>query len=328
MVGTPGTIPGTFDVTLTCVVDTLELVEPRILIDKDVAISGCNTTASPPNAGTDDDVCNLAPAGAAVTYTLTIQNTGSSPAHELVIVDNADLPARRSRRSPSPTPAAPPSSTARSSTATGSSSSYAGPLAPAGIVTITYSVTLRTSANLAQLQQILNTASVPSYLGVSLADQATILADFPARDFRTYTENPADTDTVTLHYPVPGITKTAVSTASDARIGSPFTWQLVVRNTDTVASLIAYDVVDTLPTGWNYVPGSSQVTAVTGGATPAVGAIANPAIAGQALTWSNLGTLPPGRHGHDPVPGDAAGLARHGRHHRHVRPRQHRDPHR
>ena len=68
-----------------------------------------------------------------------------------------------------------------------------------------------------------------------------------------------------------------------------------MRNTDTVATLFAYDAAaDTLPADWNYVPGSAQVTAVTGGATPAVGVIANPAIAGRVLTWSNLGALRPG----------------------------------
>ena len=85
-----------------------------------------------------------------------------------------------------------------------------------------------------------------------------------------------------------------MSTASDARVGQPFTWQLVIGNADTTATLFGYDIADRLPADWAYVPGSAQVTAVTGGATPAVGAIGDPSVAGRDLTWTDLGNVPPG----------------------------------
>ena len=97
-----------------------------------------------------------------------------------------------------------------------------------------------------------------------------------------------------VRFPSPTINKTAISAASDARLGTPFTWQLLIGNSDSAATLFAYDVVDTLPPGWTFVPGSATVTGVTGwrdaSSRPARRA---PSIVGQVLTWSNVGNLPP-----------------------------------
>ena len=181
VVGTPVSIPATHEVTLTPVTDTLHLVEPRLLIDKDVAVTGCNTTAAPAGAGTDDDACDLAPSGTAFTYTLTVENTGTSPAHQMRVVDDTDLPA--SAFASLTVANAGGTTVVDSSIVDGDGLEFtaAGPLAPGARITITYDVTLRASANLAQLQQIVNTAGVPTYEGVSTAAQTATLTTFPAR---------------------------------------------------------------------------------------------------------------------------------------------------
>ncbi|MGB8861559.1 MAG: SdrD B-like domain-containing protein [Ilumatobacteraceae bacterium] len=290
--GTPPQIPAANDARSTAT-DTVTEVEPKVLIDKDVSVSTCDHIAAAVDGATDNDACNLAPDGSLLTYTLTVQNTGTSPAYDLRIVDNADLPGSAFA---SVTVTANGGATETDISIVdgdGLQFDYPGGLASGGVLTITYQMALQGSVDLSQLQQVINRASVPSYFGVSSGERASTVADYPARVFREYTENPADTDTITLHYPQPTIVKTTVSDATDARIGVPFTWQIVVGNTDTVAALNSFDVTDTLPAGWDYVPGSAAVTAVTGGATPPVGAIGDPVVAAQLLTWANIGNLPP-----------------------------------
>ncbi|HRE02214.1 MAG TPA: isopeptide-forming domain-containing fimbrial protein, partial [Ilumatobacteraceae bacterium] len=289
--GTPSTPPSTPGGTpATPVNDTTNLVEPKLTIDKDVTLVGCDNTAFGTGAN-DDDVCSYAPTGAALQYTVRVRNTGTSAAYDITVTDDVDL---LDTAFSAVTLGANPGWTVVDSDITdgdGLELTYDGPLAADATIEFTYTATLKPSADLSQLQHVLNTAAIPTYYGL------------PNRDpnERTYSENPQDQVDVTLHYPQPSIVKTAVSDATDARAGQPFTWQVVVANTDTVATLFNYDLADNLPPGWTYVASSATVTSVTSGGTPGVGAIAAaPTITGdgtiaepQTMTWTNLGNLPP-----------------------------------
>ena len=116
--------------------------------------------------------------------------------------------------------------------------------------------------------------------------------------YRTYGNDPSgpggdvtpDTVDMTMTFPSITVAKTAVSDATDARAGQPFTWQVVATNASgpTVDDAFDVAVTDTLPPGWSYVANSARVT------TPyATGSAIEPACApscasGATLSWPGL----------------------------------------
>jgi fimbrial isopeptide formation D2 family protein/uncharacterized repeat protein (TIGR01451 family) len=296
----PGNLPdptnaSAFDLSSTEASSTVTLHEPKIVTDKDVTYTAatnapCDQVHAATNGATDTDVCQISPdaASPSMTYTISVQNTGDWPAYDVAIADSADLPG--------PSQIASLTITDNGGTTvvdglvsdiTGLAFSYPGPLAPGATITITYTVELTPSAANHEGDQVVNTVTVPSFYGVPASERSAN----PARTYRTYSGG-SDTDTVTLVYPKPQLTKAAVSDASDARIGQPFTYSLTVTNAATVASLYNANITDVLPAGWTYVPGSATVTAATG-TTPSSITIGDPSVSGQTLTWSSVATLAP-----------------------------------
>ena len=102
---------------------------------------------------------------------------------------------------------------------------------------------------------------------------------------------PTATAQVAPAFPHLQTTKTAVSPAP-AYIGSPFTWRVSTTN-DGSAPAFGIDITDVLPAGWEYVPGTSQLTSPAGTNVPH----ADPVLAGSVAVWSDLGTLQPGADG-------------------------------
>ncbi|MFS0911079.1 hypothetical protein AB3M89_04760 [Microbacterium sp. 179-I 3D2 NHS] len=100
---------------------------------------------------------------------------------------------------------------------------------------------------------------------------------------RTYGPGTAATAAVTPQFPKIDAGKTQVTPSNPVYIGEPVTFRVTMTNVGgaTAASL---DAVDTLPTGWSYVPGSATVTVRTG--APVATA---PTITGDVLRWSDVG---------------------------------------
>lgn len=148
-----------------------------------------------------------------------------------------------------------------------------GPLAPGASLTLGYSATLAPSAQLTATG-LVNTATVTGY------------ESLPAGG-RHYNGN-SSTATVTPKFPALTAAKTTPN-GTLAYIGKSFDWQVTVSN--GAAAGVAYEAgaVDTLPAGWTYDIGSARVT-VNAGTPTAI----EPTVAGQELTWNNLGTLPAG----------------------------------
>ena len=275
--------------------------EPTIITDKDVTYSAptnapCDQNHAATTGATDADTCQIAPNAdpTTMTYHVTIANTGDWPAYDVTIADSADLPAPSQIAALTITNAGGATVTDGSiADGNGLSFLYPGPLAPGASVNIVYTVELTASASNHEGDQVVNTVTVPSLYGVSAADRAA----YPDRTYRVYAGG-SDTDTVTLRYPEPALAKSAVSDATDARIGQPFTWSLTASNSSDLAPLVGADLTDILPAGWSYVPGSTTVAAATG-VDPTLTALADPVVTaasgtdGPTLTWSNVGTLGP-----------------------------------
>ncbi len=295
-----GTLPNpanasAFDLDSPDATATVTIHEPKLATDKDVTYtaptnSPCNQNHAATTGATDTDACGIAPDAnpTTMTYTISVMNTGDWPAYEVAIDDSADLPAPSQIASLSITNAG--GTTVVDADITdgdGLSFLYPGPLAAGATITITYVVELTPSAVNHHGDQVVNTVTVPSFRGIPEAERTAR----PDRAYRAYT-GPSDTATVTLNYPSPTIVKTAVSDATDARVGQPFTYALTVGNISPNAPLYGADVVDVLPTGWTYVPGSASVVSSTG-TTPASITLGNPVVAGQTLTWTDIAKLAP-----------------------------------
>ncbi|MEI2731873.1 MAG: SdrD B-like domain-containing protein [Dermatophilaceae bacterium] len=297
----PNPDPAAFALDSADATATVTLHEPKVVVDKDVTYSAptnapCDQNHAASTGATDVDACQIAPDAAPTTmmYHLSVTNTGDWPAYDVVVTDSADLPAPSQIASLTITDPAGAVVTDGSITdGTGLSFRYPGPLAPGASFTITYTVELTTSDLNHDGNQVLNTMTVPSFSGISAEDRAA----YPDREYRTYV-GPSDTDTVTLRYPKPTISKSAVSDATDARIGQPFTWSITVGNASDFATLFGADVTDVLPAGWRYEPGSTTVTSAAG-VTPNPLILGDPLVAppadghGPTLTWTDVATLDP-----------------------------------
>lgn len=159
-------------------------------------------------------------------------------------------------------------------------------IAPDSSVVLAYTTVVGPSSVLTANQVLTNTASIPTYYGLPAAERAG------NPDARTYA-GPQTTATVTAHVPALAIAKTTGLSGNpptgNAQVGVAFPWRIVVTNTDTVASVQAVTITDTLPANWTYNTGSAKVDG---------GALGDPAIstaAGvQTLTWTGLHGLAAG----------------------------------
>ncbi len=168
--GVPGSVPdpSTFDTSGTADTADLDVVEPTLTVDKDVA-----------GQVGDTDTRRARP-GDLLTYTLTIENTGSSPAHDIVVVDTPDarmeLGTVADGAGYSVTDGDPSDATL--------GWSIAGPVAAGDSVVITYELAVPAGLDEADEvdpgAEIMNTADVPSYWGVSSGNQQI---GYPYREY-------------------------------------------------------------------------------------------------------------------------------------------------
>lgn len=150
--------PASFDVTSNTATEDVAIVEPRLVIDKDVA-----------GQVADTDQRRAVP-GQLLTYTVAVTNTGSSAAYDIEVTDTPDTDLLL----------ATVANGAGYSVVDGDPSdgtlawAIAGPVAPGATVTITYSLQVPTGFDETDEVagfELTNTADVPSYLGVALAAQ-------------------------------------------------------------------------------------------------------------------------------------------------------------
>ena len=148
------------------------------------------------------------------------------------------------------------------------------PVGPGSAVTFTYTATVAGSEYL-DTSTLTNDVTVTGFTSHPLTTPG-----FDDAVLRTYTGPTADAD-VTPEFPDPTITKTAA--AGPAYIGESKGFTITVTN-DGDSDAINAEVVDTLPANWIYDAGSTQINSV---------GAADPAVAGQDLTWSALPDLVP-----------------------------------
>lgn len=269
--------PGDFDDTSTDT-STSGVVEPLLVIDKDVS------------GDPDDDDARDADPGSSFTYTLRITNNGNSPAYDVDVTDQPDSELTNVVLGTGAAFNTDPWSSGDPDMAW----TIPGPIQPGNSVTLTYTADLVPSAQLSNLQQVVNTADIPSYQGVDPADQD------PGVDYRTYTDVDSDTVTVTVRMPDLEVVKTTGAAGfpdvADARVEVPFGWRFVISNPNAGSTLRSVDATDVLPKNWTYVAGSAQVSG-TGTLTP--GGQVDPTVTadpdGDSLLWSNLGSIAGGQ---------------------------------
>ncbi len=168
--GIPGSPPVAGDFAITGNGDTadVDIVEPTLTVDKDVVgqVADSDTRRAKPSE--------------VLTYSIEVTNTGTSAAHDVTVTDT------------------PNARVAASSIVDGAGYVVvdgdptdgtlqwfiAGPIAPAGSVTIVYDIALwaATSGDEVAGGEAINVADVPSYFGVSAADRAAN----PSFGYRSY----------------------------------------------------------------------------------------------------------------------------------------------
>ncbi|MFN8141001.1 MAG: isopeptide-forming domain-containing fimbrial protein [Solirubrobacterales bacterium] len=269
--------PSTFDRSLDDD-HTTTVVEPDLALDKSVS-------------GDDDqDDSRTTQPGDSYTFSIKVTNNGTSPAYDLTVTDQPDPALTNIQVNHSPVfevPVLPVNSNDPIQWF------IPGPIDPGESVTLTYTADLVPSAQLHNMQQVVNTAELPSYWGVSAGERED--PDNAGIDYREYEGN---NDTVTMTVLVPTVTLDKTTglpqfpDTGDAQTETPFPWRILITNPNTGSSLLGVDLTDTLPPNWTYVPNSAQITG-TGTLTP--GGQVNPTITqnptGDVLVWSNIANL-------------------------------------
>lgn len=166
---------------------TVNLDEPTLRIDKDVTnVAGCDTTAG--NTA-DADACSTTASGTK-SFRLVVSNVGDATAYGAVV---NDLPPAGFSNVVVTTPLPGGVTEADGWTVGDPDLSFTiASIAPSATVTITYTATIATSPVLANASTLVNTASIPSYTGVSGGT---------APRYRVYNNVTPDTVTLTMATP-------------------------------------------------------------------------------------------------------------------------------
>lgn len=263
---------------------TTGVLEPKLILNKHVS---CNGPDSAP-LDTETDLCATQPGDGPFTYTVTITNTGTSPAFDAVIDDtpattltNVTLGTNAALNTDGWTTADPHMRWV-----------VAGPIAPGASVSVTYTAAWLPSAQLPTAATAVNTASVPEYFGVPAASRTGNDFFGAPIDYRRYTDVVPDTVTLTIAFPHVVIAKTtaAGNEIDDAEILQPFGWKIVVTN-DSSAPARSVVVNDALPANWRYTAGSSSVVVTDPVFTGSIEPTGGPA---GPLTWTTGRDLAPG----------------------------------
>lgn len=168
--------PGGFDVEATPATATITIVEPTLTIDKDVV-----------GQVGDTDTRRAVP-GESLTYTLVVENAGTSDANDITVTDTPD-----NRLVPISIIDGPGYVVEDADPSDGTLEwTIAGPLAAGDFVTITYDVQIPATLNSGDEQalgpEVVNIADVPSYYGVPAAERAA----HPSFTYRNYNDVTAD----------------------------------------------------------------------------------------------------------------------------------------
>ncbi|NNC79620.1 MAG: hypothetical protein HKN94_05650, partial [Acidimicrobiales bacterium] len=279
----------------------------------------CDTTPGNNNGAADDpdglaaDGCDVVPGGE-VTYTVTVSSIGTTDAHDVTTVETVPVgitPLSIAGGAPV---------TTTGDTITGASGSVgvwdetartitwltAGPLAPGTTATLDWNATLDASDSLTRGQDFTTQIDVDTYFALTGADRSQITTDNPANaDIITYGNGTTatrgvvtpDINTIEVHFPELDIVTVPASgqDITDVLLNQPFTWEITVTNIDATASAYNVDVVDVLPEGWTFDPGSVAIVTPFGPATTDpgcaadVGVCADPsALNIETLTWTDL----------------------------------------
>jgi uncharacterized repeat protein (TIGR01451 family)/fimbrial isopeptide formation D2 family protein len=233
---------------------SITVVEPGVGIAK--TVNGLDTDAVDPGETFDYQV-TVTSTGTSTAYSLTVEDVVPTG----VVVDAATI-------SDGGTIAG-----AHPANGGGTISWTLGSLAVGSGHTFTYTAGLAPSPTL-DSSPLTNVAEVTGYA----SHPGT--AGFDDDELRTYTGGTADA-VVTPQFPELTIVKTAA--AGPAYIGESHSFTIVVANVGA-STATSVTVLDTLPLGWVYDLGSTTIDSV---------AAADPAIAGQDLTWSGLADLDP-----------------------------------
>lgn len=257
---------------------TTTVIEPDLALDK--SVSGDNDS---------DDVRNTEP-GDSYTYSISVTNNGDSPAFDVSVHDEPDVELTNVKV------ALDPDWEVTKDWSEGDRTIrwfIPGPISPGDTVTLTYTADLVASSELTNLQQVENTADLPSYWGVTAGER-----EDPGNADVVYREYEGNSDSVTLTVLIPQldlVKTTGLSGFPDtgpAQTETPFPWRVVITNPNAGSHLLKVDLEDTLPPNWTYVPGSAQIT---GSGTLTPGGQIEPVItaspAGDLLTWTNLADL-------------------------------------
>ena len=176
--GTPGLplVPGDFDVAADPATATVTIVEPTLTIDKDV--SG--------QVG-DSDARRAVP-GDFLTYTIVVENTGTSDANDITVTDTPDdrlIPISITDGAGYVVDDADPGDGSLQWT-------IDGPMAPGDTITISYDVripgTLGSADEVVAGPEVTNIADVPSYYGVPQIERDAN----PTHTYRIYNDVVAD----------------------------------------------------------------------------------------------------------------------------------------
>lgn len=257
---------------------TTTVIEPDLVLDKNVS------------GDDDNDDQRTTEPGDSYTYSISVTNNGNSPAFDVTVTDRPDVELTNVVVATDPD---------WEVTKDWSPSDRAinwfipGPIDPGETITLTYTADLISSAQLINLQQVVNTADIPSYWGVGQGER-----EEPGNagiDYRQYAGND---DTVTLIVLIPELVLDKTTglpgfpDTGSAQTQVAFPWRVVITNPNAGSHLRGVDLTDTLPPNWRYVPGSAQITGsgtLTPGGQVDPTVVSNPS--GDVLTWNNIANL-------------------------------------
>jgi uncharacterized repeat protein (TIGR01451 family)/fimbrial isopeptide formation D2 family protein len=268
--------PGGFDEATDPDTAQVDVVEPRVTIDKNVS------------GDTDADDARTTQPGDDYTYELLVRNAGDAPAYDVDVTDALDEERLRD--------VVLTDGAARATDADATDGSLRwtipGPIAAGATVALRYTAKLVPSAALTQGDTVVNTADVARFWGVPQAERTE-----NGFDYREYTDVPADTVTLTVALPQLQVEKTTGGTGfpeqADAQVGEETPWRIVVRNASTVATARDVAVRDVLPANWEYVGGSAGFAPALAPGTPSEPG-GTTAAGVRTMTWDDIGDIAPG----------------------------------
>ncbi|WP_345521403.1 isopeptide-forming domain-containing fimbrial protein [Nocardioides conyzicola] len=265
----PTTVPSGFDdqVTSTPVVNHVK--EPRLAIDKSVSV-GDGATVKP---------------GQALTYTVTVTNTGTWPAYDVLVTDQPDgklvdvVPVTGAGLVTDGWTAGDPDL----------AWTVPGPIAPGGSVTLTYTAAVAPAGVVPPSTTVHNTATVDTFYG---------FADRTTRE-RTY-HGPSDSvDLNVIPYADVEITKTADHASYHG--SDVITWTLTVTNhgLSPAANVVVTDPIPAKATFQSATPASGSCTFASPTVTCNLGTV--PSGATRVITVkATANGLPPANQTTDP----------------------------